>query len=145
LRNRAIQIAIVSCTFIGTVGGIFGTRAQVQETSPGGAVQVVEVSAKKYEFRPGEIRVKLGTRVELKVHSEDETHGIKLELYPEGSKDKSSPGLVFDKPESNGKVEKGQDQALDFVAKLPGTYQFKCAKICGIHHGSMKGTLVVEE
>jgi cytochrome c oxidase subunit II len=145
LRNRAIQIAILGCAFIGTIGGIFGLRAQVQETSPGGAVHVVEVSAKKYEFTPSEIRVKRGTSVELKVHSVDETHGIKLELYPEGSMDKSSPGLVFDKPESNGKVEKDQDQILDFVAQRAGTYQFKCAKVCGIHHGSMKGTLIVEE
>jgi len=108
------------------------------------STQIIEVSAKKYEFTPGEIRVKKGTRVELKVHSVDETHGIKLELYPEGSKDKSSPGLVFDKPEDNGKVEKGVDQVLDFVAQQPGSYEFKCAKVCGIHHGSMKGTLVVE-
>ena len=145
MRNRAVQAAIVSCACLGAAAGIIGIRAQVSESSPAGAAQVVEVSAKKYEFTPAEIRVKQGTRVELKVHSVDETHGIKLEVYPEGSKDKSSPGLVFDDPQSNGKVEKNQDQILDFVAKLPGTYQFKCAKVCGIHHGSMKGALIVEE
>jgi cytochrome c oxidase subunit II len=135
--------AVVCCASIGLLGGFIGLRSQAPATGAGNA-QVIEVSAKKYDFTPNEIRVKMGSKVELKVHSVDETHGIKLDLYPEGSKDKSAPGLVFVEPEDNGKVEKGQDQILDFVAQQPGTYEFKCAKVCGIHHGSMKGTLVVE-
>ena len=107
--------------------------------------QTIEVTAKKYEFTPSEIRVKKGTKVRLKVHSVDETHGIKLNVYPEGSKKKSQPGLVFEHPETNGKVEKGQDQILEFVAREAGTYEFKCAKLCGMHHGRMKGKLIVEE
>src|SRR5271154_367467 len=106
--------------------------------------KVIEVSAKKYEFSPSEIRVPKGTRVELKVHSVDETHGVKLEVYPEGAKDKGTPGLVFDHPDENGKVAKGVDQVLDFVAQVPGTYDFKCAKFCGFGHDKMKGKLIVE-
>lgn len=139
-----MKLAVVCCALFGLLGGFLGLRAQAPAMNGGNASQVIEVSAKKYDFTPSEIRVKKGTKVELKVHSLDETHGIKLDLYPEGSKDKSTPGLVFDKPEDNGKVEKRQDQILDFVAQQPGTYEFKCAKVCGIHHGSMKGTLVVE-
>jgi cytochrome c oxidase subunit 2 len=137
-------MVIVSCAFIGAVGGILTIHAQAPDMKDGGSQQIIEVSAKKYEFTPSEIRVKSGARVELKVHSVDETHGIKMDLYPEGATDKSKPGLIFDKPELNGKVEKNQDQILDFVAQQPGTYQFKCAKVCGMRHGSMKGTLVVE-
>jgi cytochrome c oxidase subunit 2 len=111
-----------------------------QSSSP----RVIEISAKKYEFTPGEIHVKKGEKVELKVHSEDETHGVKLDLFPSGSKDKSSPGLLFDHPDENGKVSKGVDQVLDFTAQTPGSYEFKCAKICGMGHGRMKGTLVVD-
>jgi cytochrome c oxidase subunit 2 len=144
LRNRTVQIAIISCAIISAVGGILSIHAQAPDAKVGGSQQIIEVSAKKYEFTPSEIRVKSGARVELKVHSVDETHGIKLDLYPEGAADKSKPGLIFDKPELNGKVEKDQDQILDFVAQQPGTYQFRCAKVCGMRHGSMKGTLVVE-
>jgi len=82
--------------------------------------------------------------VELKVHSVDETHGVKLEVYPEGAKDKGTPGLVFEHPDDNGKVTKGTDQVLDFVAQVPGTYDFKCAKFCGFGHDKMKGKLIVE-
>jgi cytochrome c oxidase subunit 2 len=106
--------------------------------------RVIEISAKKYEFTPHDVHVKKGEKVELKVHSEDETHGAKLDLFPAGSKDKSSPGLVFDHPDENGKVSKGVDQLLDFTAQTPGSYDFKCAKICGMGHGRMKGTLIVD-
>jgi cytochrome c oxidase subunit 2 len=139
MRGRIVAFAVVS------IFGVLGIRAQTPDADTSGSRKVIEVSAKKYEFDPAEIHVKKGSKVELKVHSVDETHGIKLSLTPEGSKEKSSPGLIFDKPEDNGKVEKDQDQILDFVAQQPGTYEFKCAKVCGIHHGKMKGKLIVEE
>jgi len=119
--------------------------AATQNAAVKGPSQIIKVSARKYEFTPSVIHVKDGSRVELKVHSVDETHGIKLSLYPEGSHDKSSPGLLFDNPKENGKVEKGKDQILDFVAQRPGTYEFKCSKFCGFGHHRMKGKLVVEE
>jgi cytochrome c oxidase subunit 2 len=140
MRGRTVAFAVVSI-----FGLILGIRAQTPDADTSDSRKVIEVSAKKYEFDPAEIHVKKGSKVELKVHSVDETHGIKLSLTPEGSKEKSSPGLIFDKPEDNGKVEKDQDQILEFVAQQPGTYEFKCAKVCGIHHGKMKGKLIVEE
>jgi cytochrome c oxidase subunit 2 len=106
--------------------------------------QVITVNAKKYEFSPGEIHVHKSVRVELKIHSEDVVHGAKLNLYPEGSSDKGTPGLVFSDPAENGKVEKGVDQVLDFVPQQTGVYEFKCAKVCGFGHNRMKGKLIVE-
>ena len=106
--------------------------------------KTIEISAKKYDFSPSEIRVAKGSHVELKVHSVDDTHGVKLDVYPEGAKDKGAPGLVFDHPDQNGKVSKGTDQVLDFVAQTPGSYDFKCAKFCGFGHDKMKGKLIVE-
>jgi cytochrome c oxidase subunit II len=118
-----------------------------QEPTPGTepAAKPIEITATKYEFQPNEIRVAKGSKVVLKVHSADTTHGIKLGLYPEGSKGKGEPGLVFQNPEQNGRVEKGQDQILEFVARELGAYEFKCAKLCGMGHGRMKGKLIVEE
>ena len=107
-------------------------------------VQEIQITAKKYEFVPSEIRVKVGARVRIRVHSLDTTHGIKLSVYPEGTKPAGKPGLEFADPEQNGKTEKNEDQILDFVAVTPGTYEFKCAKVCGMHHGRMKGELIVE-
>lgn len=119
--------------------------AATQNAVGNGPVQIVEVSARKYKFTPNIIRVRGSSRVEIKVHSVDDTHGIKLSLYPEGSHDKSRPGLLFDDPKENGKVEKGKDQILNFVAQRPGTYDFECSKFCGFGHHRMKGKLVVEQ
>jgi cytochrome c oxidase subunit 2 len=138
-RKMGLALTIVSLTF--TAHSIVTAAIAAAQTS---ASRVIEVSVKKYEFTPAEIRVKKGERAELKVHSVDETHGIKIDVYPEGAKDKTSPGLLFDHPETNGKVEKNVDQVLDFVAAGPGTYDFKCAKLCGMGHRHMEGKLIVE-
>ncbi len=132
------------CSVLILLFGALETMCQEQVAS-GDPVTVIEVSSKKYEFTPNEIHVKKGTKVELKVHSVDEPHGIKLSLHPKGSKDKSFPGLVFTDPAGNGKVEKDKDQVLEFVAEKAGTYEFECAKFCGFGHRRMKGKLVVDE
>ena len=133
--------------FVGLACLIMATLGQAQGSDPnsGAAVKVIEIAAKKYEFIPAEIRVKKGERVELKIHSVDTTHGAKLILYPEGSKDKSTPGLKLTDPSQNEKVEKNVDQVIDFVAVEAGTYEIRCAKLCGMGHGRMKGKLIVEE
>jgi cytochrome c oxidase subunit II len=136
-RFTGLFLAAAACLSIGIPVARSDAQGDVN-------TKTIGVSAKKYEFSPGEIRVAKGTHVELKVHSVDDTHGVKLDVYPEGAKDKGAPGLVFDHPDQNGKVSKGADQVLDFVAQTPGTYDFKCAKFCGFGHDKMKGKLIVE-
>jgi cytochrome c oxidase subunit 2 len=138
LRKRWV-LAGLACLAMATLG-----RSQGSENIAG-AMKVIEISAKKYEFTPAEVRVKKGQRVQLKVHSVDTTHGAKLILYPEGSKDKATPGLKLTDPSQNEKVEKNVDQVIDFVAVEAGTYEIRCAKLCGMGHGRMKGKLIVEE
>jgi plastocyanin len=123
LRMRWV-FAGLACLAMAMLG-----RTQGSEPSSAGAVKVIEISAKKYEFTPAEVRVKKGERVQLRIHSVDTTHGAKLILYPEGSKDKSTPGLKLADPSQNEKVEKNVDQVIDFVAVEAGTYEFRCAKL----------------
>lgn len=139
--HRTIGLPLTIVFLAVVIHGDFVRAIAAAQTS---APRVIEVSAKKYEFTPAEINVKQGERVELKVQSVDETHGIKIDVYTEGAKDKTKPGLLFDHPETNGKVEKNVDQVLDFVAVEPGTYDFKCAKLCGMGHRHMQGKLIVE-
>jgi cytochrome c oxidase subunit II len=138
-RTIGLTLTIISLTFAAH-SNVMAAIAAAQTSAP----RVIEVSAKKYEFTPAEIRVKKGERVELKVHSVDETHGMKIEVSPEKAKDKTKPGLLFDHPETNGKAEKNVDQVLDFIAAEPGSYDFKCAKLCGMGHRHMQGKLIVE-
>ena len=139
-----IRIKLSAFALAGAASISVGIAAPSRAPQGDANTKTIEISAKKYEFSPGEIRVPKGTHVELKVHSVDDTHGAKLDLYPEGAKDKATPGLLFDHPDQNGKVSKGVDQILDFVAQTPGTYDFKCAKFCGFGHDKMKGKLIVE-
>jgi len=108
-------------------------------------VKVVEMTAKKYEYTPGEIHVKKSTRVQLKIRALDRTHGFKIALVSEGSDKEGAPGLQFAQPQDNWKLEKGQERVIEFVAERPGIYPFKCSNFCGLGHSGMKGKLVVEE
>jgi cytochrome c oxidase subunit II len=107
-------------------------------------VQVIEVTAKKYEYTPLPLRVKRGAQVQLKITSLDKTHGFKINLYPDGSDGKGDPGLIFSSKEDCFKIEKESPIVVQFVARTPGTYSFHCCNRCGIGHGGMKGQLIVE-
>jgi cytochrome c oxidase subunit 2 len=140
----SIPTRFLTLAFICSASVSIGIAVPANVSQSDANTKIIEVSAKKYEFGPSEIRVAKGTHVELKVHSVDDTHGVKLDVYPEGAKDKGAPGLVFAHPDENGKVSKGTDQVLDFVAQTPGTYDIKCAKFCGFGHDKMKAKLIVE-
>jgi cytochrome c oxidase subunit 2 len=107
-------------------------------------VRIIEVTAKKYEFNPSPIRVKQGTKVQLKITALDRAHGFIISLYPDGSDTTGSPGLIFTSNEDCLKIEKGSSEVVEFVAHTTGTYSFKCCKHCGLGHKGMKGQLVVE-
>src|SRR5438132_13249212 len=88
----------------------------------------------KYEFNPSPIRVKQGTRVQLKITATDHAHGFRIKLFPDGTDTKGNAGLVFSSLQDCQKIEKGQTEIVEFVAQTPGTYPFKCCTRCGWHH-----------
>lgn len=105
--------------------------AQDSKEKPAGEAQVIEVTARKYEFAPGEIHVTKGSRVRLRVHSTDEAHGIKLNLYPEGSTDKSSPGLVFDNPKRTARFKRAKTRSSILWHSWPGPTNSNAPRCAG--------------
>ena len=91
-------------------------------------VHEIQMTAKKYEFSPNPIRVKKGERVRLVITATDRDHGIKIEEF----------GV-------EQRLKKGVPTTVEFTADKAGTFTFKCSVHCGIGHGHMKGTLIVEE
>ena len=113
-------------------------RAQEQN------VQVIELTAKKYEFSPAPIHVKAGTKVQLKITAVDHDHGFKIATVPEGASSNSKPGLIFASPQDCFQLKKKETTTIEFVAQTPGTYPFRCCHVCGFGHKGMHSELVVE-
>lgn len=89
--------------------------------------------------------MKKGIRVQIKFHSVDKEHGIKIDPFAEGAKKNGPPGLRFEEKTDTGKVVKGADGTIEFVADQPGIYRFECSIFCGLGHGRMKGKITVED
>jgi len=94
----------------------------------GADVKEVEMTAKKYEFSPSSVEVPVGTLIRFKITSLDRTHGFEIE----GVKD------------SCVELNKGESATVEYRAEKAGTFEFKCCKRCGIHHGQMKGVIIVK-
>lgn len=105
---------------------------------------VVEMVAEDFRFKPAEIRVKGGTRVILKIRATDDKHGIAFKLVAEGKPEAGPAGLRFNHPVPDWVLEQGKEKTIEFVAVLPGRYEFACSVFCGMGHDGMRGRVVVE-
>jgi cytochrome c oxidase subunit II len=108
------------------------------------SVQVIEMTARKYEFSPSPVHVKLGMKIQLRITAIDRDHGFTIVRDPVGDETSPHRGLVFTSPSDGWKLKRGQETTIEFVARVPGTYEFNCSLVCGLHHGRMKGRLVVD-
>ncbi len=90
------------------------------------AERVVEITAKKFEFAPASIELKLGVPVILEIRSLDRKHGF------------TSPDLKVDT-----QVEAGDVTRVRLVPDRPGTFEFHCNVFCGSGHEEMTGQIVV--
>ena len=89
--------------------------------------RVVEIHAKRYSFAPDAVTLKHGERVTIRLIGDDRAHGLLVK--PLGIDLDAAP----DKPE-----------AITFVPAQPGTYPAICDHYCGMGHGGMKMTVIVE-
>ena len=93
--------------------------------------KVIEVSAERFLFTPSEITVEPGTMVELRLVSQDTSHGFRL----------LGPGDINVEIPKRGKG----DIRVMFDASEPGEYTFECSRVCGAGHNFMRGTLRVKK
>jgi len=119
---------------------VSGGTVEAQES----AVQLIELTARKYEFSPSPVRIKAGTKVQLKLKALDHDHGFKIAPTAENDRAGAPPGLIFAIPQECLLLKKGETATVEFVAQTQGTYEFKCCHTCGFGHRGMKGQIVVE-
>jgi|RhiMethySRZTD1v2_1073278.scaffolds.fasta_scaffold742980_2 cytochrome c oxidase subunit 2 len=101
--------------------------SQEPTPAPAGEARKISVTAKKYEFTPSKIELKVGEPVEITFEALDTTHGFTC-------KELGIDKVVF---------EKGKTETVKLTPEKAGTYEFKCAKFCGFGHSKMKGEIVV--
>jgi cytochrome c oxidase subunit 2 len=91
-----------------------------QKAGAEAAPQRIEITAKRFEFEPGEITVKKGQPVVLVLKSVDVTHGLRIrDLNIEV------------------KVGKGGTTEVGFTPDKTGDFVGHCFVFCGSGHGSM--------
>ncbi len=114
------------------VGGALPLLGLLLLLHPAGAradePQVVEISAKRFQFTPNAITLKKGQPAILRLRSEDVTHGFYMKPL----------GI-------DATIEPGKDTDVPVTPKEAGKFTAICDHFCGSGHGMMKMTIVVEE
>jgi cytochrome c oxidase subunit II len=127
LKVNRRKTAFLTLLMLGPITMLTAPRYSVAQNSTL-PVHEIQVTAKKYEFSPNPIRVKKGEPVKLIITATDHDHGFSLEAF-----------------HIKQKLKKGEPTTVEFTPDKAGTFPFKCSVFCGMGHGGMKGTLVVEE
>ena len=121
MKSRTIRVATL--VILALVGSMSFARHDDAVAPP-----VIELKAKRFSFTPGEITLKKGQPVVLRLSSEDVTHGLLLKEL--NIKSAIEPGKVSD-------VAVTPQQTGDFVAK--------CDHFCGAGHRNMRLLIHVVE
>ncbi len=90
--------------------------------------QVIQITAKRFEYSLKDITVKKGVPVVLQFTSLDRLHGF------------NCPGLKI-----RTDISPGKGTTLRFVPDKVGTFPFHCDNFCGTGHEGMKGSITVTE
>ena len=90
-------------------------------------MRVVDVTAKRFQFTPNEIKLKRGEKAKIVLHSEDVVHGF------------------FSRPLGiDTEVRPGVPTEVVITPQTAGRFLTICDHFCGSGHGNMNLTIVVE-
>jgi cytochrome c oxidase subunit 2 len=92
--------------------------------------RVIKVNAERFSFSPSRIELTAGEEVELKLRSDDTSHGFRI------------VGM-----DTNVAIPKRGKGEVSVVLRLDkaGTYRFECNRMCGAGHNFMRGEIVVRD
>ena len=122
-----VMLAIVGCVIAGIV--VVTARTSRDIAAQGEQrEQVVEITAERFSFTPSEIRVKAGTRLEIRLRSEDTAHGFRI------------IGTDIDLE----LAKRGRGVKTVTFEPAAGRYTFECSQLCGAGHEFMRGVIIAE-
>lgn len=97
--------------------------ASAQQPSP----RVVEITAKRFEFAPNVVTLRRGEPVTIRLTALDRAHGLLVKPL----------GIDLDS-------DRGDPDEITITPKAAGSFPAICDHYCGMGHGNMKMTFVVE-
>jgi len=118
-HRRALIVVAVAAAFLASAAG-FGQTSEER--------RVIRITAERFSFTPSEIELTEGEEVELRISSDDTSHGFRV----------LGTSIKVAVP----KRGKG-DIAVVFKAERAGRYTFECSRMCGAGHDFMRGVLRV--
>jgi cytochrome c oxidase subunit 2 len=118
IRKTSVLLIVLAAGL--TMGGS-GVRAAEDP-------RVITITAKRFEFSPREITIKLGETVRLQLNTEDVAHGFFVK--PLGIDEDIVPGKATE---------------VVVTPRTEGRYTTICDHFCGAGHGNMKMTIIVEQ
>ena len=120
--RRIVTLVIVAVIGVGMIAHFTRGRSHADD------VKVVKLTAKKFDFTPGEITVKKGQPVVLELTSTDRVHGFSLPEF-----------------KLTARIEPGKVSRVVFTPDKTGQFTFSCNIFCGSGHEDMAGKLIVTE
>jgi cytochrome c oxidase subunit II len=113
MQRKYMQLVLLATALVTT--GLSSPMARAQD-----APQRIEITAKRFQFEPGEITLKKGQPVVLVLKSADVGHGIHIREL-----------------NVDVKVSKGGSSEVKFTPDKTGDFTGHCSVFCGSGHGSM--------
>ena len=121
-RRLMLRRALVGASAL-AVGAFAAVTSRAQD---GVAVRTIAMTAKRFEYVPNDIALKVGEKVVLAVTSVDFIHGLSI------------PDLGIRADLVPGRVTR-----IEIQPKQVGIMEFVCDNFCGDHHEEMHGRFVV--
>ena len=119
--KNASRVAVAT---MAVILGSLGAYVAAQSAEP--KEKVIKITAKKFNYTPGEVKLKKGVPVILEFRTQDVLMGFNL-------------------PDFNARADivPGKTTRLRLVPDKTGTFVFLCDVFCGTGHEEMNGKLTV--
>ena len=108
---------------------VVGTSAWPSKAAAAQDVQVIEIVAERFRFTPSQIEVKAGTRLAIRLRSEDTIHGFHI----------VGTDIDLETP------SRGRGETTVMFQPEAGRYTFECFRLCGAGHSFMRGVIIATD
>jgi cytochrome c oxidase subunit 2 len=143
MRTKGRLIAFAFIVGLAVYGTSAGTRPDLKPVQAGTRMapigdgsavaradtrpQVIKITASKFQFSPSQITLKKGQPVMLQLTSTDRSHGFLLRAF-----------------KIDTDISPGKTTEVTLTPQVAGKFKAICDHYCGLGHGNMKMTVVVE-